>query len=413
MFAWEQFLFARCNHIVCVCVCVRVCRREQYTRTQRIVTLFAMFLTSLMVVAFLFGNTKSSTLVGSFMTTVFAGCLMIPGRLVIPRLFRASNAFPSLGRWGRMQLVTVALMYRRQHSKERSTSRVRPCTTTTTAVEDDGSAPPTPPSTPVSSNNGSRQQAATALRVSGSPSAGARAATSFRAGPNVSRRIDRVVHAPSPVHSPSSVRFNPSDPSTENVTLCLGGVTVAACVTSLNLWQIARLGFSLKMTQIEPLTELKGCVALRSIPPVMAALIWIVTVWTCFLCGCTVSCCAEPLKRCSRLCGEATALRPWLRAVFQPWIGAIFRELRISGTSIEGSIHKARLAVVCCHTPPAVDRNASDVGGARCPAVRHMPRGAGQQHTSDWHSAEHTHPLGSNTGVSHLAGTSLGAPMAV
>ena len=110
---------------MCVCVCVVF---TQCTRLQRIVTLFASFVTSLAFVAFFYGQQQAG-ISTSIAITVAAGFAMMPCRMLLPRLFRASNAYPSLNLWSVPSFASasakIVLDQRRATAKLRRSSDER------------------------------------------------------------------------------------------------------------------------------------------------------------------------------------------------------------------------------------------------------------------------------------------------
>jgi hypothetical protein len=86
---------------------VCACTFAQFTKVQRITVLAAVLLTSMAVVAAFYGQ-NSQDFRSAVMTTLLGGLLMTPCRWVFPRLFRAANSHPSLPRWPRQFLDSVA-----------------------------------------------------------------------------------------------------------------------------------------------------------------------------------------------------------------------------------------------------------------------------------------------------------------
>lgn len=98
-----------------------VCDGLQYTRVQRVVVLCAVFLTSLAVVALLFGR-RSSQLQGRLVAALLAACAMFPCRTLLPMAFRAANTLPALPLWPRPSMAAIASMVL---AKLRSANRKR------------------------------------------------------------------------------------------------------------------------------------------------------------------------------------------------------------------------------------------------------------------------------------------------
>lgn len=78
----------------------------QFTRVQRVVSLAAVFVTSLAVVAFLFGQAPIDV-EDRVLTTILAGVLMSPCRVLLPIVFRSANTLPPLPRWPLPRLHSV------------------------------------------------------------------------------------------------------------------------------------------------------------------------------------------------------------------------------------------------------------------------------------------------------------------
>ena len=99
-----------------------ICDGLQYTRVQRVAVLCAVFLTSLAVVALLFGR-RSSQLQGRLVAALLAACAMFPCRALLPMAFRAANTLPALPLWPRPSMAAVASMVLaklRRANRERS-----------------------------------------------------------------------------------------------------------------------------------------------------------------------------------------------------------------------------------------------------------------------------------------------------
>ena len=86
-----------------------ICDGLQYTRVQRVAVLCAVFLTSLAVVALLFGR-RSSQLQGRLVAALLAACAMFPCRALLPMAFRAANTLPALPLWPRPSMAAIASM---------------------------------------------------------------------------------------------------------------------------------------------------------------------------------------------------------------------------------------------------------------------------------------------------------------
>ena len=80
--------------------------RAQYTRAQRIVVLAVVFVSTMAVVAMLYGYHPKG-LISNVATTVFASLVMLPCRYLLPHVFRWANAYPALPRW-KTQLASAA-----------------------------------------------------------------------------------------------------------------------------------------------------------------------------------------------------------------------------------------------------------------------------------------------------------------
>lgn len=91
-----------CTHGISMCA-----HNAQFTRVQRILCLFAVFTTSLAVVALLFGH-QAQTVQERVVTTVLAAFLMVPCRVLLPIGFRVANTLPPLSAWPRPGVSFIA-----------------------------------------------------------------------------------------------------------------------------------------------------------------------------------------------------------------------------------------------------------------------------------------------------------------
>lgn len=90
--------------------------RVQFTRAQRILCLFAVFTTSLAVVALLFGH-QDQSVQERVITTVLAAFLMIPCRVLLPIGFRFANTLPPLSAWPLPRLSSIGHTLLVQHRR--------------------------------------------------------------------------------------------------------------------------------------------------------------------------------------------------------------------------------------------------------------------------------------------------------
>ena len=98
---------------------VRVCHHlSQFTRIQRIVVVASVFITSMTVVAMVYGNHPTS-IQGNIATALFAAVFMIPCRVLLPRVFQAANAHPALPKWSKLSsIVAMVMLKERKRKKE-------------------------------------------------------------------------------------------------------------------------------------------------------------------------------------------------------------------------------------------------------------------------------------------------------
>lgn len=100
----------------------------KFTRVQRVVCLAAVFVTSLAVVAFLYGQ-EPINIEDRVATTILAAVFMIPCRVLLPFVFRQANTLPALPRWPHRRMtsavntvVTSIRLRRRQRTTSVDTS---------------------------------------------------------------------------------------------------------------------------------------------------------------------------------------------------------------------------------------------------------------------------------------------------
>lgn len=109
----------------------------QFSRVQRIVSLATVFVTSMMIVAFLYGH-HPENLEGRVITTVLAALVMMPCRVWLPALFGAANTLPPLNSWANVGVSAAAkrIMYKNgggKGGKARRASAVQPVLLSPTA----------------------------------------------------------------------------------------------------------------------------------------------------------------------------------------------------------------------------------------------------------------------------------------
>lgn len=97
----------------------------KFTRVQRVVCLAAVLVTSLAVVAFLYGQ-QPLNVEDRVVTTILAAFFMFPCRVMLPVIFRKANTLPALPRWPHLRLpnavLTAVLKQRRGSNGDRSAS---------------------------------------------------------------------------------------------------------------------------------------------------------------------------------------------------------------------------------------------------------------------------------------------------